>query len=148
MVTPLSEPHGHKAAVPLRYTTTWTTTDTPTAAARHAVRALLDEAGHPPDGRPGQDAQLVVSELVTNAVRHAPGPGRLILDVTPDRTLLRITVSDSSPGHRPEPRPHDPRRLGGHGLYLVQQLCGRLNVTTTSTGKHVTARLRLGRPHD
>ncbi|MFJ3640125.1 ATP-binding protein [Streptomyces sp. NPDC090108] len=144
MVTPLSKRDVQKPAAHLRYTTAWTTAGTSIAEARHAVSALLAEAGHQPDSRPSQDAQLVVSELVTNAVRHAPGPGGLTLDVTPDRTALRITVSDSSP-RSPRLGPHDPHRIGGHGLHLVQQLCHQVHVIAAGTGKQVIARLRLGR---
>ena len=62
-------------AAPLRYSAAWDTADASIADARTAVRTLLARAGHDPRHRPSQDAQLVVSELVTNALRHAPGPG-------------------------------------------------------------------------
>lgn len=147
MVTPLRNraSDGREPGAPLRFRATWDTADTPIAAARVAVRALLARAGHPPDHRPSQDAQLVVSELVTNAVRHAPGPVGLALEVSPDAGLLRIAVSDSSP--RPPVLPaHDARRVGGHGLHLVTRLCGRLNTVAQETGKQVVAHLRLCRP--
>lgn len=101
--------------------------------------------GHHPDDRPSQDAQLVVTELVANALRHAPGPGDLALEVTPDAALLHITVRDSSP--RPlELRAHDARRVGGHGLYLVTRLCDQLHTIALETGKQIVAQLRLRPP--
>ncbi|MDX2546421.1 ATP-binding protein [Streptomyces sp. WI04-05B] len=126
----------------LRYSAAWDTTDASIADARAAVRALLADAGHPPDHRPSQDAQLVVSELVTNALRHAPGPGGLALEVTPDAALLRITVRDNSP-RPPELRAHDVRSVGGHGLQLVTRLCEQLHTIALDTGKQIVAQLRL-----
>ncbi|MFJ7073039.1 ATP-binding protein [Streptomyces sp. NPDC098781] len=146
MVTPLDNRASDRRdpTAPLRYSTAWHT-DTSPAAARAAVRALVARAGYDPDHQPVQDAQLVVSELVTNALRHAPGPGRLELEVTPDAALLRITVKDTSPSP-PELRTHDARRVGGHGLRLVARLCDRLHTVVLDTGKQVAAHLYLREP--
>ncbi|WP_326573698.1 ATP-binding protein [Streptomyces sp. NBC_00487] len=147
MVTPLKNRASdeQEPAAPLRYTAAWDTADASIAEARAAVRTLLVQAGHHPDHRPSQDAQLVVSELVTNALRHAPGPGGLALEVTPDAALLRIAVSDSSP-RPPEVRAHDARRVGGHGLYLVSRLCDQLQTVALETGKQIVAYLHLRKP--
>ncbi|MEU0967326.1 ATP-binding protein [Streptomyces sp. NPDC005917] len=147
MVIPLKNRVSNEpeSAAPLRYSAAWDTTDTSIADARAAVRALLARVGHHPDHRPSQDAQLIVSELVTNALRHAPGPVGLALEVSPDAALLRITVSDTSP-RPPELRAHDARRVGGHGLHLVTRLCGRLHTDALDTGKQVVAHLRLRKP--
>ncbi|MGF0175812.1 ATP-binding protein [Streptomyces sp. Marseille-Q5077] len=143
MVTPLDNRAADERdpATPLRYSTAWHT-DTSLTEARAAVRALLTRAGYDPDHQSGQDAQLIVSELLTNALRHAPGPGRLTLEVTPGAALLRITVSDTSP-RPPELRTHDARRVGGHGLRLVTRLCDRLHTIALDTGKQVAAHLYL-----
>ncbi|MFE4856761.1 ATP-binding protein [Streptomyces sp. NPDC056670] len=127
----------------MRYSAAWDTTELSIADARDAVRTLLTRAGHRPDDRPVQDAQLVVSELVTNALRHAPGPGHLSLEVLPDAAELRITVRDSCP-EPPEPRAPNPLRIGGHGLILVTRLCDRLRTVALDNGKQVVAHLRLG----
>ncbi|MFG2266503.1 ATP-binding protein [Streptomyces sp. NPDC048720] len=147
MVIPLRNqaPDGREPAGALRYSTAWDEEQPPIADARQAVRTLLAQAGHPPEHRACQDAQLVVSELVTNAHRHAPGPGGLELEVVPDAALLRITVRDSSP-LRPEPQEHDARRVGGHGLRLVTMLCGQLHTVALATGKQVVAHLPLQAP--
>ncbi|MFE7815252.1 ATP-binding protein [Streptomyces sp. NPDC057433] len=149
MVTPLKNraPDEQGCAAPLRYSTAWDTADAPIAEARAAVRTLLAQAGHDPGRRPSQDAQLIVSELVTNALRHAPGPGSLALEVAPDAALLRITVRDSSP-HPPELRAHDARRVGKHGLHLVTQLCDRVHTIARETGKQVVAHFHLRRLAD
>jgi len=144
MVIPLRNqaPDGREPAAPLRYSTAWDKEQPPIAGARQAVRTLLAQAGHSPGHRACQDAQLVVSELVTNAHRHAPGPGGLELELIRDAALLRITVRDSSP-LRPEVREHDPRRVGGHGLRLVTRLCAQLHTAASETGKQVVAHLHL-----
>ena len=90
------------------------------------------------------DAELVVSELVTNALRHAPGPCGLKLHLT-DRELV-IAVSDAS---REVPLAKKPDRysVGGRGLPLVRAVSDRVAITPHKTGKQITAYLRLG-PND
>ncbi|MFI2762181.1 ATP-binding protein [Streptomyces echinatus] len=126
----------------LRYSRTWDTGVSSIAEARDAVAALLARARPIPGRRPVQDAQLVVSELVTNAAKHAPGPCALGLELLSDATALRITVTDTSP-EPPRRRPPDPRRIGGHGLHLVTMLCRGWEVTWLSHGKRVTATVPL-----
>ena len=104
---------------------------TPEAAAqaRHALEGLPG-AGFP-DGTL-RDVQLLVSELITNAVRHAglvPGDViRLIVDLR--KSALRVEVHDPGGGFVPaEPDP-DPERPSGWGLYLVAELADRWGVDT------------------
>ncbi|MFF9066656.1 ATP-binding protein [Streptomyces sp. NPDC014891] len=85
-------------------------------------------------------AKLVVSELVTNAVRHAPGPCRLLLELRED--LLEVSVFDRAAA-APVPRGHDPRRIGQHGVEIVVAVCESVTVEPESTGKRVRARLSL-----
>lgn len=145
MVTPLRNraTGTEDSTASLRHSAAWDTTEMSIADARAAVRTLLARAGHEPDGRPAQDAQLVVSELVTNALRHAPGPGHLTLEVLPDASLLRVTVRDSCPAP-PAPQSPNPLRIGGHGLILVTRLCERLHTVPLDDGKQIVADLRLG----
>ncbi|KRD21011.1 MULTISPECIES: ATP-binding protein [unclassified Streptomyces] len=147
MATPLEDraSPARKPLAPLLFSAAWDAPGASIAEARAAVRTLLARAGHHPDRRPSQDAQLIVSELVTNALRHAPGPGGLALEVTPDAALLRVTVSDTSP-RPPELRAPDAGRIGGHGLRLVTRLCDQLQTVVQETGKRVVAHLRLYAP--
>ena len=102
---------------------------TPEAAAE--ARHALD--GIPPAGFPAgrqSDVRLLVSELVTNAVRHAElMPGDLIrLVVYAGDSVLRVEVHDPGGGFVPlEPAP-DPTRPSGWGLYLVAELADRWGV--------------------
>lgn len=85
-------------------------------------------------------ARLVVSELVTNAVRHAPGPCRVLLEWSAD--ALDISVADRHEA-APVARPHDPRRIGQHGLEIVVAVCESVSVEPQPSGKRVRARLSL-----
>jgi len=109
--------------------------------ARDFAGEFLDRAavrGVPVAGVKRQDALLVVSELVTNAVRHAPGPCTLALDLQDG--VLEIAVSDTS-GRSPQPQPFEPQRVGQHGLEIVQALCIRVATETNDLGKTVRAHM-------
>ncbi|MEW1901557.1 MULTISPECIES: ATP-binding protein [unclassified Streptomyces] len=98
-------------------------------------------AGRRPVARERVDlARLVVSELVTNAVRHAPGPCRLLLELFED--ALEISVFDRLETS-PVPRGHDPGRIGQHGVEIVVAVCESVSVEPHPSGKRVRARLAL-----
>ncbi|WP_406192241.1 ATP-binding protein [Kitasatospora sp. NBC_01560] len=106
---------------------------------RCAARAFFEQVR---PGRAGEedDLVLVVSELVTNAVRHTHGPGTISVTALDDE--LDIAVSDTS-RTPPLPRLPDPQAgTGGLGLHLVAALCGILQVTLDpGAGKTVHAHL-------
>ncbi|MFE5035382.1 SpoIIE family protein phosphatase [Streptomyces sp. NPDC056683] len=80
--------------------------------------------------------QLIISELVTNAVRHAAGPIRLRLI---RHQVLTCEVSDTS-DTLPRLRHACPSDEGGRGLYIVAQLCRRHGARClTNGGKTVWA---------
>ncbi|WP_329112716.1 ATP-binding protein [Streptomyces sp. NBC_01353] len=85
-------------------------------------------------------ARLVVSELVTNVVRHAPGPCRVLLEWFED--ALDISVADRLAA-APVARPQDPQRIGQHGLEIVVAVCESVSVEPQPSGKRVRARLSL-----
>ena len=78
---------------------------------------------------------LIVTELVSNAVRHAGGCAVLDLHVNGQVTL---TVTDPSPVH---PHLHQPDEHGGRGLLIVDALCTRWGSRDRETGKQVWAEL-------
>ena len=96
------------------------------AEARHALDGLADTV---PDDRL-RDVRLLVSELVTNAVRHAGlKPTDMIrLVVLPRARMLRVEVHDPGGGFEPRPPSPDPQRPSGWGLYLVEELADRWGV--------------------
>jgi anti-sigma regulatory factor (Ser/Thr protein kinase) len=79
------------------------------------------------------DATLLVSELVTNAVKYGPEEEtiRLIVGHGEDRT--RFTVHDLGLGPLPEMRAESDPAPGGHGLRLVDALADRWGVERGST---------------
>jgi anti-sigma regulatory factor (Ser/Thr protein kinase) len=78
------------------------------------------------------DLRLLVSEVVTNAVRHAGlSRGDMIrLRFATVEGRLRVEVADPGPGFEPTPRDPDLARPGGWGLYLVERLAERWGVDT------------------
>ncbi|MEV7075667.1 ATP-binding protein [Streptomyces sp. NPDC093990] len=148
MITPLmkhaADGTGRDDHARLRYAAAWGPGTPHAVEARRGVRAVLAHA--PLGDRPAvpasrvTDAELVVSELVTNALRHAPGPCALTLRLT--GTELSISLYDTSPD-APVVRPPDRGRVGGHGLYLVHSISDRVDVTPRGGGKEITAHLRL-----
>ncbi|ARF79612.1 hypothetical protein GCM10010502_14500 [Kitasatospora aureofaciens] len=96
----------------------------------------------------GDDAQLVASELLTNAVRHTAGP--LAMDLDDDGSRLRITVTDPRADITPpDPGSHQPARIGGHGLFIVDRLALHWGAFPEGCGKTVWADLLLrGRATD
>ncbi|MFJ1579824.1 ATP-binding protein [Streptomyces sp. NPDC088182] len=79
---------------------------------------------------------LVVSELVTNAVRHTPGWWRLHL-IAEDETLT-VEMDDSSP-EPPVARAPDFSGGGGFGWHMVLRLAGHVEVRPLPEGKRVQA---------
>jgi len=86
------------------------------------TRELLD-----PDQ--AQSLRLIVSELVTNALRHGADGERIDLAVTPKPEFLCVQVTDDGPGLAPRPRALDTEEEGGYGLFFVEQLTRRWGVT-------------------
>ncbi|MFJ3584958.1 ATP-binding protein [Streptomyces sp. NPDC090127] len=109
------------------------------AVARRIAARWLDAAGcaHP------ADAVLIVSELVTNAVRHTRGPCELTLTV--QGTTLDVAVTDHSE-ELPDLHRRTGDQRGGFGLEIVRRLGGAITVVPRLGGKTVHVALRLSAP--
>ncbi|MEU6309359.1 ATP-binding protein [Streptomyces sp. NPDC047014] len=112
------------------------------AGARDATMRFLEEsalAGSPVPRTTGDIALLVVSELVTNAVRHTSGPCSLRLSRS--ATSVDIDVTDTSPDP-PVIRPPHVDGSGGWGWILVNHLVEDVTVRPAAGGgKTVHARI-------
>ncbi|MFE6098007.1 ATP-binding protein [Streptomyces massasporeus] len=117
------------------------------AEARHHAIAFLDQAHGEhhltvPD-RARDLTQLVVSELVTNARKYAPGP--VLMELRISARVVEVVVWDSEPTV-PAARPADPGRIGQHGLEIVKVATEALLIEQEPVGKRITARLALSDP--
>lgn len=99
-------------------------------------------------GLPGaviDDAVLLVSELVGNAVRYAsPLPGNLIeVSWTFDRDSLRLRVTDGGSRYEPRLCAAGPRDTRGRGLAIVNALAQNWGVDSDPRGSSVWAELAI-----
>jgi PAS domain S-box-containing protein len=108
------------------------------AAVRAAARTFLAE--HEVDDDTRDDVLLVVSELVTNAIRYGRPPLRAALRVT-DRDVV-IEVADAEQRLPTAIREFDPAGASGRGLLMVEALGGRWGVRPTGLGKSVWCTVR------
>jgi signal transduction histidine kinase len=110
----------------------------PAALVEGAVAAFAARAGSEgvelltevPEGLPALEVDPVrigevLSNLLSNAVRHTPRGGRVSIAPSADREAVRFSVSDTGPGIAPEVLPHLFERFtrsadtGGSGLGLA-----------------------------
>jgi anti-sigma regulatory factor (Ser/Thr protein kinase) len=125
----------------------------PKPSAVRLARASVDRLRDQLTERQLDDARLLVSELVTNSLRHAAlTPDQSIeLSLVLDEEILRAEVRDPGGGFVHEPHPPDPEGEDGWGLFLVSKLASRWGVqrdgstrvwfelpisATTSSGEH------------
>ncbi|MFD4242099.1 ATP-binding protein [Streptomyces sp. NPDC058525] len=114
------------------------------AVARDLVRSFLSDVqcvhGLPVSGRAMDIVQLVVSELVTNARKYAPGPCLLTLEV--HGGAIEVTVWDSNPT-LPATLAPDPTRIGQHGLEIVTGIGQSFAVHRKPVGKRISTTIVL-----
>jgi anti-sigma regulatory factor (Ser/Thr protein kinase) len=82
------------------------------------------------------DLRLVISEVITNAVRHG-GEGDMLVAVTPKEGFLCVQVTDTGDGFAPRPRAFEPDDDGGFGLFLVERLTRRWGLTRENSNTRV-----------
>ena len=130
---PLSPPPADRAELPFRGGTL--------DRLRRFVRAHAERAGMDRDRT--YDLVLAANEAATNSVRHAGGEGvvrmwrsprGLVCEVEDDGHLDVPLAGRVLPGHE---------QLGGHGLWLVHQLCDLAQIRSLQTGTVVRLHMRL-----
>jgi anti-sigma regulatory factor (Ser/Thr protein kinase) len=103
---------------------------------RHDVAGCASQAGL--DGVRLDGFVLSVNEIMTNAVRHGGGHGRVRLWRTP--TGLRCEIHDDGAGKPARFNGHTlppTEATGGRGLWLARHLCDSFDVETGRDGTRV-----------
>ena len=117
-----------------RTITTFPCEDSSVTRARHAVMAFLEREGCADRG--SDTAALLVSELATNAVRHARTP--FTVDMRHDDHVLEVDVGDDDPRL---PILRTPDDEGGRGLRIVAALADEWGSRAREPGKVVSFRI-------
>lgn len=89
-----------------------------------------------------QRVRLLVSELVTNAVRHAQ-TSAISMDVDVNDDRVRIAIGDRGEGFEGRHQEPQPDQVSGWGLYLVEQLSTTWGVETPGGGTLVWFEVKL-----
>lgn len=111
-------------------------------AARDHVHAFFGAASPPLNAKLLEDALLAVSELVSNAVRHAPGPCVLLLGDDGRQATIAVTDMHNS---LPVLRPGDLGGDGGFGLQLLRAVAGSVTTQQHAGGKTISVSLERSR---
>ena len=110
-------------------------------AARHALADELAASGIPTPMR--DDAVLVLSELVSNAIKHAaPLPsGDISVCWALQQDRLHLEITDGGALTRPQAAVAAVSSLGGRGLDIVRTICSEWGVTEDGNAVTVWADL-------
>ncbi len=123
----------------LHYSVQLPSTPHSAAAARALARAWCHSTG---DGRDGTALELLLSEAVTNAVRHAATSPRDLITVdvvlTADATVA--SVSDHGPAFSPAPPSPAPAdgQTSGFGLHIIAELSRTWVLERHASGNRIT----------
>jgi len=92
-------------------------------------------------------AVLVLSEIVTNAIRHGSSGSRatIDLDVVVTEVSLHLTVRDNGPPFPADGRDAEPGSDGGFGLPIVGRLADAVTVKRVGDGNEVSVALDFAR---
>lgn len=107
------------------------------AEAPSKARALMtDLLGEQAPAETLHDLQLLTTEIVTNAVRHAEVDenGTIHLNVVATSEVLRVSVTDPGGESIPQIRELDVNVPGGMGLFLVDQVSERWGFERSDDG--------------
>ena len=113
------------------------------AAVRAVVHRYAVQAGLP-ESR-AIDLMLAVSEVAANTVRHAKSPGSLKIWYNAEEIICQIQddgiITDPLAGRR---RP-SLEAMGGHGLWIVYQVCDEVELRSDQTGTTIRLHMELPR---
>jgi anti-sigma regulatory factor (Ser/Thr protein kinase) len=111
------------------------------AAVRAVVYRYAKQAGLPEHR--AIDLVLAVSEVAANTVRHAKSPGSLKIWYDTQEIICQIQddgiIRDSLAGQR---RP-SLDAMGGHGLWIVRQVCDDVEMHSDESGTTIRLHMKL-----
>jgi anti-sigma regulatory factor (Ser/Thr protein kinase) len=132
-----SEPWPPPTREPISYPYTTDLASIRIVVQRYAIKAGLSEAR-------AIDLVLAVSEVAANTVRHAKSPGNLQIWYDAHEIVCQLhdegTITDPLAGQR---QPSLEAR-GGHGLWIVNEVCDQVELRSDETG--TTIRLHMNLP--
>ena len=104
-------------------------------AARSAVAAFVARLPEPPPQAIVDDLTLLVSELVTNSIRHGGVTERGVVHLRLSHRggTFRVEVEDLGPGFEPRTPSTAPDRTSGYGLVLVERLSRRWGIEASDS---------------
>jgi len=113
------------------------------AALRAVVYRYAQQAGLPE--RRTIDLVLAVSEVAANTVRHAKSPGSL--KIWYDTKEIVCQIQDEGTIHDPLAGQRKPSidATGGHGLWIVHQVCDEVEMQSDETGTTIRLHMKLPR---
>jgi anti-sigma regulatory factor (Ser/Thr protein kinase) len=114
------------------------------AAVRAVVYRYAKQAGLPEHR--AIDLVLAVSEVAANTVRHARSPGSL--KIWYDTREIICQIQDEGTIHDPLAGRRKPSMdaMGGHGLWIVHQVCDDVQMHSDKTGTTIRLHMKLPRP--
>ncbi len=112
----------------------------PTAPAE--ARAVMEAIGSDLPDPVLVDAKLLLTEVVTNAIKHAGRGIQAVIIRILKNHVFRVEVVDPGPMFDPGPRPL-PAGAGGRGLFLVNAVAKAWGVEPDEAGKKVWFELQL-----
>ena len=93
------------------------------------ARNALDELEHEVESGLLRDVKLIVSELVTNSVRHSGSTDPIVMRAWVRECGLKVEVADGGFGFEPRASRQDDVEEGGRGLLILESLAERWGVT-------------------
>jgi anti-sigma regulatory factor (Ser/Thr protein kinase) len=113
------------------------------AAVRAVVYRYAKQAGLPE--RRAIDLVLAVSEVAANTVRHAKSPGSL--KIWYDTQEIICQIHDDGIIHDPLAGLRKPSMdaMGGHGLWIVRQVCDDVEMHSDESGTTIRLHMKLPR---
>jgi anti-sigma regulatory factor (Ser/Thr protein kinase) len=114
------------------------------AAVRAVVYRYAKQAGLPEQR--ALDLVLAVSEVAANTVRHAQSPGSLKIWYDSDEIVCQVqdegVIQDPLAGQRKPAMD----AMGGHGLWIVHQVCDDVDISSDEDGTTIRLHMKLPRP--